>query len=197
MARNHLLVDGVCCGGSPAKHERGAMDERGEVFLDATLPFLDVVTRVARYASRDRHLAEDFVQETYLHAFAAFEPGRIENVKAWLVTICLNIVRSDARRRARRVTEVELSPLDEPESGNRVPEEAFANVDREAVAGALAQLADEQRLAIVLMDLAGLSASEAGTALGCSRNTVLSRVHRGRRRLASLLIEEDVHRDLP
>jgi RNA polymerase sigma-70 factor (ECF subfamily) len=47
----------------------------------------------------------------------------------------------------------------------------------------------------VLMDLAGLTAAEVADQLGCPRNTVLSRVHRGRRRLATLLSREDVGRD--
>jgi DNA-directed RNA polymerase specialized sigma24 family protein len=42
------------------------------------------------------------------------------------------------------------------------------------------------------MDLAGHSASEVAEMLGCPRNTVLSRAFRGRQRLASLLVEEDM-----
>jgi RNA polymerase sigma-70 factor (ECF subfamily) len=77
-----------------------------------------------------------------------------------------------------------------------VPEEALARIDRASVSRALAQVPEDQRLAIVLMDLAGHSASEVAEMLGCPRNTVLSRVFRGRQRLASLLVGEDVNRDL-
>ena len=76
-----------------------------------------------------------------------------------------------------------------------VPEEAIARLDREAVSRALTHLPRDQRLAIVLMDLAGLTASEAAEALGCPRNTVLSWVHRGRKRLAVHLVEQDLSRD--
>lgn len=172
------------------------MDDDGKAFLEVTLPHLEVVSRVARYSVRDVHLAEDLVQETYLRAFAAFDQRRTDNTRAWLITICLNLVRSEARRRSRRVVETELTALNEPESGAiGVPEEALARLDRETVARALARLSDEQRLAIVLMDLATLSASEVAEVLGCSRNTVLSRAHRGRKRLAELLTEE-VRRDV-
>jgi RNA polymerase sigma-70 factor (ECF subfamily) len=78
-----------------------------------------------------------------------------------------------------------------------VPEKAMANIDRADVSRALAQLPDEQRLAIVLMDLSGHSASEVAEMLGCPRNTVLSRVYRGRQRLTSLLVQEDINRDVP
>ena len=174
------------------------MDDQGRAFLEAAMPHLDAVYRVARYASRDHHHAEDLVQETYLRAFAAFGGHRGPSTKAWLVTICLNLARSQGRRRARRVVETAMPEPYEPEApGVSVPEEALANIDRAAVSRALAQLPDEQRQAIVLMDLAGHSASEVAEMLKCPRNTVLSRAFRGRQRLASLLVEEDMNRDVP
>jgi RNA polymerase sigma-70 factor (ECF subfamily) len=174
------------------------MDDNGRAFLEAALPHLDVVYRVARYSSRDHHHAEDLVQETYLRAFAGFADHRGPSTKAWLVTICLNLARSEGRRRGRRVAESSLPEPYEPEAaGVNVPEEALANIDRASVSRALAKVPDEQRLAIVLMDLAGHSASEVAELLGCPRNTVLSRVFRGRQRLASLLVEEGINRDVP
>jgi RNA polymerase sigma-70 factor, ECF subfamily len=41
-------------------------------FLNATLPYLDVVYQVARHAAGDGQEAEDLVQETYLRAYSAF-----------------------------------------------------------------------------------------------------------------------------
>ena len=49
------------------------------------------------------------------------------------------------------------------------------------------RLPEEQRVAITLVDLAGLSTAEAARAMGTPRGTVLSRLHRGRRGLAALL----------
>ena len=174
------------------------MNNEGRPFLEATLPHLDVIYRVARHASQDHHRAEDLVQETYLRAYAAFGNHRGPSTKAWLVTICVNLARSEGRRQARRVVETALPPSYEPEAaGVSVPEEALASLDRGSISRALARIPDDQRLAIVLMDLAGHSASEVAEMLGCPRNTVLSRAHRGRQRLASLLVEEDVNRDVP
>jgi RNA polymerase sigma-70 factor, ECF subfamily len=53
-------------------------------------------------------------------------------------------------------------------------------------------LPEQQRLCIMLMDVAGYTAQETAEALGCPRGTVLARVHRGRRRLAELLAEAGV-----
>jgi RNA polymerase sigma-70 factor (ECF subfamily) len=64
------------------------------------------------------------------------------------------------------------------------------NIDRETISRALSQLPEEQRVAIVLMDLAGNTASEVAAMLGAPRGTVLARAHRGRRRLAQLLKSE-------
>ena len=173
------------------------MDETEQDFLDATLPHLDVIYRVARHAGNDHHRAEDLVQETYLRAYSAFASHRGPSTRAWLIAICLNAARSEGRRRSRRVVE---SPFPEsdvyPASGRDVDDEVLAGLDADLVGQALGRLPEEQRLAIVLMDLAGLTAAEVAAQLHCSRNTVLSRVHRGRRRLAALLSREDAGRDL-
>ncbi len=172
------------------------MDEDGQAFLEATLPHLDVLYRVARHAGNDHHRAEDLVQETYLRAYANFAGHRGPNTRAWLVAICCNLARSEGRRRSRRVVEAPLPEADVyPAAGREVADEVVADLDAEQVARALARLPEEQRLAIVLMDLAGLTAAEVADQLGCPRNTVLSRVHRGHRRLATLLSREDIGRD--
>src|SRR6516162_6995748 len=82
-------------------------------FLDATLPYLDVVYQVARHAAGDGQDPEDLVQETYLRAYEAFGSWRGQSARAWLAAICLNAARSQARRRRRRPWEVPSGvPLD-------------------------------------------------------------------------------------
>lgn len=157
-------------------------------FLDATMPYLDVVYRIARHAAPDSWSAEDLVQETYLRAFAHFGQHRGENTRAWLAAICLNLARSQARGRRRRPFEVPVDEAGElPGSPDEVPERALAALDRAVIEAGLARLPDEQRWCILLMDVAGYTAAETAGILGCPRGTVLARVHRGRRRLARLL----------
>ena len=175
------------------------MDNAEQEFLEATLPHLDTVYRVARHLGGDRWNAEDLVQETYLRAFAGFSHHVGPSTRAWLVTICHNLARSEGRRRGRRVVE-HLATVEDPDSAgpddSDVNRDVQARLDREAVARALSTLSEEQRLAIVLMDLAGHSASEVAQMLGVPRGTVLARVHRGHRRLARLLAEEGIGRDV-
>ena len=177
------------------------MGDDHRAFLDATLPYVDVVYQVARHAAGAGQEPEDLVQETYLRAYAAFGSYRGENTRAWLAAICLNTARSEARRRRRRPWEVpaqallDALPRGRVDSGGAVPDVAdvvIAGLDAEAVSRCLALLPEPQRVCIVLMDVAGYTARETAEALGCPRGTVLARVHRGRRRLAQMLAEAGV-----
>jgi RNA polymerase sigma-70 factor (ECF subfamily) len=168
-------------------------------FLDATLPYLDAVWQVARQAARDGLEPEDLVQETYLRAFAAFGTFRGGNARAWLAAICLNAARSEVRRRRRRPWEVSSLVLADvaPVGGvrDREPDVAdlvIAGLDAQLVSRCMARLPEPQRVCIVLVDVAGLTAREAAETLGCPRGTVLARLHRGRRRLAGMLTEAGV-----
>jgi RNA polymerase sigma-70 factor (ECF subfamily) len=156
------------------------------VFVEATLPYLDVVYGVACGIARDRDSAEDLVQETYLRAFAAFDTHDRTRTRAWLVAILLNAARSEGRRRSRR-GEVLVADLPEARGGDDIGDAAIAADERARIVRALAAIPEEQRLAVVLMDVAGLTAQEVADALGCPRGTVLARAHRGRRKLGAQL----------
>ena len=176
------------------------------VFLEATLPHLDAVWQVARHAAGVGQEPEDLVQETYLRAYAGFGSYRGGNARAWLAAICLNVARSQARRRRRRPWEVtgsallDVLPLSRADGGEGVADVAdvvIAGLDAREVSRCLALLPEPQRVCIVLVDVAGYTAKEAAEALGCPRGTVLARVHRGRRRLAQLLAEAGVSHGRP
>lgn len=189
--RNHRPPTGVSSDVTD-RWRAAAVDQQD--FLTATLPHLDAVYRVAVHVSRQPADAEDLVQETYLRAFRGFTGHHGRDTRAWLITICLNTARSQFRRTRRRPDERLVADI--PEAGSTVApdagEQALARLDNEALASALRRLPDEQRIAITLMDLAGLTAAETATALGCPRGTVLARVRRGRQRLARMLLAEGV-----
>ena len=182
------------------------MSSDHRAFLDATLPYVDVVYQVARHAAGDGQEPEDLVQETYLRAYAGFGSFRGGNTRAWLAAICLNAARSQARRRRRRPWEVPgPGLLDAPPRSRRdggegaadVADVVIAGLDAETVSRCLGLLPEPQRVCIVLMDVAGYTAREAAETLGCPRGTVLARVHRGRRKLARLLAEAGVSHGQP
>lgn len=158
-----------------------------EDFTKATLPCLDLVYNLARRFTQDRYVVEDLVQETYTKAFEAWVDGRKpRDIKPWIATVCLNVGRSHLRRastRRERPTDKFLEMTDRTD----VEAEAITNVDAAAARSALWDLPEEQRIAITLMDLDGFTARETARIMGTPRGTVLSRVHRGRKSLASAL----------
>jgi RNA polymerase sigma-70 factor (ECF subfamily) len=163
----------------------------GDDFLAATLPCLDLVYNLARHSMSDRDLVDDLVQETYARAFEAWcsrrKPRRVE---PWMATICLNAARSHWRRASTR-REVTTEEVDSGATAHdEVEDVATARVRSRLVHEALWQLSEEQRIAITLMDINGFSASQVARMTGSPRGTVLSRVHRGHKRLARILRKE-------
>ncbi len=127
--------------------------------------------------------AADAVQDACLSAFRAAGSYRGDaRVTTWLHRIVVNACLDRVRRQAVRPT----VPL--PEQLPPDPRDLFT--ERETgivVQQALAALPDDQRLAIVLVDLQGLSVEEAASVLGVPGGTVKSRCFRGRARLAASL----------
>lgn len=168
------------------------MREDHEEFLRVTMGAMDLVYNLARRFTDRPQDTEDIVQETYLAAYRAWrEQRRPRKVEPWIATICLNIGRSRHRTAIRRPVEVPIEDRDfrTPEIGD--PEAAAeAAMDRRALHEAMERLSEEQRVAITLVDLAGLSTADAARVMDTPKGTVLSRLHRGRRGLAALLWDE-------
>src|SRR5919108_2973121 len=163
-----------------------------EEFLHATMGAMELVYNLARRFADRPEDTEDLVQETYLAAYRAWrDHRRPHRIEPWIATICLNLGRSRYRATARRPIEVTIEDRDFRAPEVREPERAAeAALDQEALRRALQMLPDEQRIALTLVDLGGLSTAEAARAMDTPRGTVLSRLHRGRRALAALLWTE-------
>jgi RNA polymerase sigma-70 factor, ECF subfamily len=149
------------------------------------LPQLDRVHALARGLARPPLDADELTQETFARAYAAyhrFAPG--SDVRAWLTTILLNLVRGEVRR--RRVEQVLLTEEVTPAVQN-CEVVALRNLDRQSVLEAVHRLPEEFRVAICVVDLAGLSVKEAAAVLDIPRGTVCSRLSRGRARLGRML----------
>ena len=142
------------------------------VLLRAEASRLDAA---ARLILRDPELARDAVQEALIRAWRDLsglrDPDRFD---AWLHRLLVRSAIDEARRRRRRVIEVELTPLDFPERGDAF--ELF--VDREALDEALAGLTPEYRALVVLHYYLGYPVPEAAASLGITLGTAKSRLHR-------------------
>ena len=124
--------------------------------------------------------AADAVQEASLSAYRAASSFRGDaRVTTWLHRIVVNASLDRARRKAVRPT----VPL--PEQPPADPRDLLAERETTvAVQEALAALPEEQRAAVVLVDLTGFSVEDAAAILEVPPGTVKSRCFRGRARLA-------------
>jgi RNA polymerase sigma-70 factor (ECF subfamily) len=98
------------------------------------------------------------------------DPDRFD---AWLYRLLTHAAIDEARRRRRRVVEVELAPIDTPS-----PDPTSGLVDRDQIARAFGRLSPEQRAVIVLCYYLDLPLPEAAASLGVPLGTVKSRLHR-------------------
>ena len=146
----------------------------------------------------DWAMAEDAVQMSLVSGYRAFSQFRGENLKAWLMRIVANTCRDMLRaRRARPTTSLDplpASPDDPTPSAVDLPSTLESPEDhaeraelRRAIVDALAALPEERRLAIMLVDVQGMSYEEASQVMGCSLGTVKSRISRGRGELRDFL----------
>ncbi|KQZ14872.1 MULTISPECIES: sigma-70 family RNA polymerase sigma factor [unclassified Mesorhizobium] len=128
--------------------------------------------------------ADDLVQETLVKAWdkhESFQPGT--NLKAWLFTILRNEFYSQMRKRGREVQDSEGIMT----SRLAVHPAQHGQLDLKDFRGALEQLPEDQREAIILIGASGFSYEEAAEICGCAVGTIKSRVSRARTKLQDIL----------
>ncbi|MGH7618337.1 MAG: sigma-70 family RNA polymerase sigma factor [Gemmatimonadaceae bacterium] len=159
-----------------------------ERFERVVLPHLDDAYTLARYFLRDEHDAQDAVQDAVLRALKYFEGYRDGDARAWLLAIVRNCCLTWQKRdRARRA----VIPLLEIEADANDPRDADATAversDRAAIERLVGALPTEFREVIVLREVEGLSYKEISDVVGAPIGTVMSRLARARKRIASAL----------
>jgi RNA polymerase sigma-70 factor (ECF subfamily) len=150
-----------------------------QALVAATAPKL---LRVAARILGDIDEAEDVLQEAYLRAFDALAAGRFDEkcaVETWMYRIVANAALDALRARKRRRTQADGDVGDSDASVNDEPRllarRALVELDRW-----LAALPNEQRTAIVLKELEGLSSNEVAAIMKCSVGAVEQRLVRAR-----------------
>jgi RNA polymerase sigma-70 factor, ECF subfamily len=147
---------------------------------------LDALYRAAWALCGSREDAEDLVQETFARVLAKPRTVQTDGERAYLMQTLRNTFLSRLRTASRRPRTTET--LDdviavEPRFTSR-PDQA-AEVSE--IFAAIAQLPEDFRLAIVAVDILGLSYAEAGTVLQTREATITTRLFRARRRIARQL----------
>jgi RNA polymerase sigma-70 factor (ECF subfamily) len=139
--------------------------------------------------TRNREDAADVAQDAMVRFFGSldrFDSSR--PVRPWLLRIVRNLVHDRFRRaRVRKVTPLESADenlIIEPPDPGPDPEAVATRLQMQRLVWAcLEVLSEDQREVLVLRDYHGLSYDEVAETVGIPRGTVMSRLHRARRRL--------------
>jgi RNA polymerase sigma-70 factor (ECF subfamily) len=145
--------------------------------IEAAVPAL---RRYARALTRNAELADDLVQDTLVRALRSEHLFHGGELRSWLYTILTNLNRNRLRALARRPAVQAIDDNDAPDMAG--PEAGGRDIER-----ALASLADDQRTALLLVVLEGLSYREVAEVQGVPIGTVMSRLARARMQIKAYL----------
>jgi RNA polymerase sigma-70 factor, ECF subfamily len=141
------------------------------------------VYRFAFWLARNRAVAEDVVQETFMRAWRAIDSlADAGAARPWLLTI--------ARREHARLYErkrLETVDIDDPAVQDDASLAAPGDEDHSDVRAALLALEDDYREPLVLQVLMGYTTDEIAAHLGIKPGAVLTRLYRARQKLRETL----------
>lgn len=157
------------------------------------------VTGVAYHVVRDRALAEDIAQETFLRVWRAaptYDPRR-GSARSWLLSISRNAAIDSAR--VRRAAPLSPDVLTDLLSGQSMAAHSddglMAEADAAEVRRALDRLPEEQRRAVLLAAVAGRSGAEISELEGVPLGTAKTRIRAALTRMRDML-EVEMRRGL-
>jgi len=144
--------------------------------IEAAIPAL---RRYARALTRDAETADDIVQDTLVRALRSEHLFIGGDTRAWLYTILTNLNRNRLRALSRRPT---LKPIEDHDAVTSGSESGGRDIAR-----ALDELAEDQRAALLLVVLEGLTYREVAEIQGVPIGTVMSRLARARTQIKAFL----------
>ena len=166
------------------------------------MPFMNQLFATAMRMTRNRSDAEDLVQETFLKGYRAYE--RFEagtNLRAWLFRILTNSYINRYRKKQRRPHESDLADVQDlylyrrlggnelATIGRSAEDQLFDQITDSTITDALDELPEQYRTAVMLADVEGFAYKEIAEILDIPIGTVMSRLHRGRKKLQVQLYE--------
>jgi RNA polymerase sigma-70 factor (ECF subfamily) len=135
-------------------------------------------TGIFRYAlsiTKDPHLAEDVLQDTFLKVLSGAAPRNPQKVQAWLYRIARNLCYDQLRKVRREQTLPSPVPC---------PDNSYEFIEL------LASLSEKDREIVTLKIVGGLSHQEIGTVLHISAQAAQKRYHRA---IQALRDKEDAY----
>ncbi|MCY7363919.1 MAG: hypothetical protein LH469_01140 [Frankiaceae bacterium] len=161
---------------------------RGAADFDAFYAASCARTVRALHAMTGDHAeAQDVVQEAYARAWQRWTTvGTYDAPEAWVRAVAWRLAVSRARR-----AKVGLGKLRRHGAAPDVP---GLEPDHVALVAALRSISPDQRRAVVLHHVVGLTVAEVAAECGVPDGTVKARLSRGRAALAALLHDEEPSR---
>ncbi|MGA9348705.1 MAG: sigma-70 family RNA polymerase sigma factor [Anaerolineae bacterium] len=167
-------------------------------FNQLVLSYQSMAYNVAYRILGDRDAAADAAQDAFLSAFKAIGKFRGGSFKAWLLRIVTNACYDQLRLKQRRpvasldaLLVVEPAPIRFLTDPGESPEEyALRQELSRVIQVGIGTLPPDQRVALILSDVQGLSYQEIAEATGVSLGTVKSRLSRARGKLRDCLLEQ-------
>lgn len=156
-------------------------DARGEEMSVVFRAHYARLVRTLAVVCGDAEQAADAVQEAFVRAFARWRTLRdYEDPVGWVRHVALNLLRDDHRRTARKRRA--LLRLASRERATAPPPS-----EPDGLGALLAVLPRQQRVAVALHHVDGLSVAEVAVAMGVAEGTVKSHLHDARRALRTRL----------
>jgi len=195
---------------SEPDHCDGAANYQSDVELTArferdAIPLLDQLYGGAHRMTRSRADAEDLVQDTMLRAYTGFRSFRQgTHLKAWLFRIMHNTWIDDYHKARRRPIEHLSGDITDWRHADRqtcwecrsAEVEALEALPDSEITEALDSLPAGLRITIYYADVCGHTYKEIADIMGVPTGTVMSRLHRARRRLRRQLADLALERGL-
>ncbi len=163
--------------------------QRERIFEQCVDAHSESLYRVAFRLTGNHDLANELTQESYLQAWANIGSlHELTKMRSWMFAILRNqyskLIRKIAR--TRQLDDATADAIAGRETAPTHSATESTNPER-LVRLAIEQLDENQKLPLLLVTMEGLSVEEAAEALDIPKGTVLSRLHRGRAKLKSIL----------
>ena len=153
------------------------------------------VHRLCARRTGDLDLAHDLTSVTFLEAWRRRDtmPADVD-VMPWLMGIAINVSRNAMRSRRRYAAALARlpPPAAEPDHADRIVNQSTAQAQLGRAVAALASLSANERDVMTLICWEKLTYEQAAAALGVPLGTVRSRLSRARRRLATIVTDEEM-----
>lgn len=156
-------------------------------FQEITYPYMKELHAVAIRLTKNQDEAEDLIQDTYIKAFRFFHRfQKGTNAKAWLFKIMIRLFYTRYRQKKLELVRTDITDQTDLISSEADPENVYLEklVDKE-ILDAIDKLPEQFRTVLLLADVEELSYNEISQIIKIPIGTIMSRLHRARKKLAN------------